>query len=76
MVERKQEHQSNFTHKIKKMKQPIAIASSCRPVARGVLYCSRCGRNPSQIKGPQFYQKGSLFCLKKPQICQKGPLFC
>ena len=31
---------------------------------------------PSQIKDPQFYQKGPLFCLKKPQICQKGPLFC
>ena len=24
---------------------------------------------PSQIKGPQSYQKGPLLCLKKPQIC-------
>ena len=32
---------------------------------------------PSQIKGPQFYQKGPLFRLKKPQICQKGrPQIC
>ena len=44
-----------------------------RPVARGF---SRCGRTPSQINGPQFYQNGPLFCLNKPKNCQIGPLFC
>ena len=36
---------------------------------------SRCGRTPSQIKRPLFYQKGPLFCLKKPQISQKVHYF-
>ena len=52
----------------------IYFAHLNRPVAKGGSLGAK--EPPSQIKAPQFYQKGSLFCWKKLQICQNCLLFC